>query len=72
MTRQEHLDWAKKRAIEYVDEGDLSEALASMVSDLGKHSELYDHPARSMMVGMYSGGLLNSQAAMRDFIEGFN
>jgi hypothetical protein len=36
MTRSEHIGWAKKRALEYLDAGDLQQACASMVSDLGK------------------------------------
>lgn len=40
MTREEHLEWAKNRALEYVDLYDLPNALASMLSDLSKHPEL--------------------------------
>ena len=40
MTRDEHLAWAKARALEYWAEGDLANAVASMASDLSKHSEL--------------------------------
>ena len=36
MNRQEHLDWCKKRALEYVDAGDLSGGMASMMSDYGE------------------------------------
>ena len=35
-TRAEHLAWCKKRALEYVDAGDLLQAYTSMASDLGK------------------------------------
>lgn len=38
-TREEHLAWAKARALEYVDRGELDQALASMGSDLNKHDE---------------------------------
>jgi len=37
VTRQEHLDWCKQRALEYVNAGDLVNAVASMGSDLSKH-----------------------------------
>ena len=40
MTRAEHLRWAKDRALEYVEAGDLDQAFASLASDLGKHREL--------------------------------
>jgi hypothetical protein len=39
MDRDEHLAWCKKRALEYWRAGDLSNAVASMGSDLGKHDE---------------------------------
>jgi hypothetical protein len=39
MTRAEHLVWAKKRALEDVDDGHVGLAIASMLSDLGKHEE---------------------------------
>ncbi len=36
--RDEHLAWAKSRALEFIDLGDASSAAASIISDLGKHS----------------------------------
>jgi hypothetical protein len=39
MTRAEHLQWAKNRALEYVKTGDFAGAVTSMLSDLGKHPE---------------------------------
>lgn len=39
MNRAEHLALAKARALEYLASGDLTGALASMISDLGKHEE---------------------------------
>lgn len=47
MTRAEHMAWAKQRALEYVERGELSSAIASMISDLGKHPET----ARSVAIG---------------------
>lgn len=43
MTRDELLAWAKQRALEYCDEGEINSALASMLSDLHKHPELENH-----------------------------
>jgi hypothetical protein len=34
LTRDEHLAWCKRRALGYVDAGDLTHAVASMASDL--------------------------------------
>jgi hypothetical protein len=38
-SREEHLQWAKERAYAYLDVGDWRQALASFMSDLGKHPE---------------------------------
>lgn len=45
MTRAEHIAWCKQRALEYVDNGDLQNAYASMHSDLQKHPETKGHSA---------------------------
>jgi hypothetical protein len=42
MTREEHLQWAKDRAIEYVDRGDIVGAFASFTSNCKKHDETRD------------------------------
>lgn len=70
MTRSEHMEWCKSRALEYVDAGDLPNALASMSSDLGKHPETQGHAALGMMLMM--SGHLSTAAEMRKFILGFN
>jgi hypothetical protein len=72
MTREEHLDWCKQRAREYVDRGDLSNAYASMASDLGKHPETEGHQAIQLGMMLMMGGHLSSAAEMRKFIDGFN
>lgn len=71
MTRDEHLAWAKKRALEYVDRDPVS-ATASMVSDLRKHPELKDHAGIDLGGMLMLGGHLSSPAEARRFIEGFN
>jgi hypothetical protein len=38
-TREEHLRECKRCALEYLDVGDVQNAIASMMSDLGKHDE---------------------------------
>jgi hypothetical protein len=38
-TREEHLEWCKERAREYLAAGDLSNAVASMASDMRGHPE---------------------------------
>lgn len=72
MTRNEHLEWCKKRALEYVDMGDVTNAYASMVSDLRKHPETENHAALEMGAEMMFAGHLSTPEKMRRFIEGFN
>ena len=42
ISREEHLAWAKERAIGYVKAGDISQAIESFFSDVGKHPETID------------------------------
>jgi hypothetical protein len=72
MTRTEHLEWAKKRAIEYVEQNDLMQAFDSIVSDLRKHPELQEHVGIELGIADRTCGFLNTPRAMRDFIKGFN
>jgi hypothetical protein len=74
MTRTEHLQWCKDRAMALVERGELVDAVASMMSDIGKHDETAKAiPATAVL------GLLAAQQAQhgdRDgvvrFIKGFN
>ena len=71
-TRAEHLAWCKKRALEYVDRGDVMNGLTSMFSDLDKHPETKSHKSSEIgMMLMMTGGLSTPEEARR-FIEGFN
>ncbi len=72
MTRAEHLQWAKGRALEYVDAGDLSQAYTSMASDLGKHEETQNHSGIQLGMLEMMGGGLNTPEKMRHHIEGYN
>ena len=71
-TREEHLTWCKERALEYVDNGELPNAYASMVSDLKKHEETSGHVAIDLGIQLMMAGHLSSPDKMRHFIEGFN
>lgn len=71
-TREEHLKWCKKRALEYVDAGDLNQAFASMGGDLNKHPETEGHPAMVLGLLLMMGGHLTTPDEMRKFILGFN
>lgn len=71
MTRQEHLDWCKKRAREYLNNGDVTSAVTSMLSDMNKHPDTkLTSPILTMlgMMAIQSGNELE----VRRFIDGFN
>lgn len=68
MTRAEHMAWCKQRALEYVDRGELRDAIASMLSDLGKHEETQ----RSVSIGMMLATFLETPVEVRKWIDGFN
>lgn len=72
MTRAEHLQWCKDRALEYVDRGDTRNALASMFSDLGKHPETRGHAGIELGMRLLIAQLLNEPAKVREFINGIN
>ena len=72
MTRSEHLQWCKDRALEYVDNNDMQQAFASMGSDLNKHPETTGHAGIQLGMGMLMAERLDSAEEMRKFINGFN
>ncbi len=72
ISRADHLVWCKERALEYVDAGDQQQALASMSSDLGKHSETAGHISIGLGIMLLLGGSLETPEQMRKFINGFN
>jgi hypothetical protein len=72
-TREEHLEWCKQRAREYVDRGELADAVASMGSDMDKHPE-------TRMAGEKMGMLIyvamlriteGDVQGVREWVEGF-
>lgn len=71
-TRAEHLQWCKDRALMYADQGDVSQAMASMGSDLNKHPETKNHEGMKLMMMLAMNGHLSTPAEIRKFIEGFN
>lgn len=69
-SRDEHLAWCKERALKYVDAADLLNAVASMGSDLMKHSETREQEPLMMMAGMMRAAE-GDIAGVRRWIEGF-
>lgn len=72
MTREEHIVWCKKRALEYCDSGNPQEAFTSMMSDIKKHPETEHHVGIQLGMMLLMGGKLSTDSEMRKFIEGFN
>jgi hypothetical protein len=71
MTRDEHLAWCKKRALEYLDEGDLVNAVASMGSDLSKHPESRTFANEYLLMLAMTYVAEGDTAGVRRWIEGF-
>lgn len=75
MERDEHLQWCKDRAMEYVTQGDLVNAIASMLSDLEKHdgTSIKGKPALQMLQGLaLQQAAQGDRAGVERFIQGFN
>lgn len=71
MTREEHLDWCKRRARQYLDNGDVPNAITSMLSDITKHPET-EAVAKAMSgLGMLYA-MNRDEVGARRFIDGFN
>lgn len=71
-SRAEHLEWCKKRALEYLDQNDVTQAWASMASDLRKNPDTDGHIGIQLGMAQILMGHLKSVESMRHFIEGFN
>jgi hypothetical protein len=75
VTRNEHLAWAKQRALEYVDRRELANAIASMISDLGKHPETANSVTIGAAIAPFdctNPGDSRHVYRVRNWIEGFN
>lgn len=68
MNRDEHLEWCKVRAREYLERGDPENAVASMLSDLSKHKETRGIGKKLGMLGLFAA---TSAREAEHFIEGF-
>lgn len=71
MTRAEHLAWAKERALAYLP-ADPGNAIASFVSDMGKHEDLRAHVGLTILGMLMMNGHLRTAEEIRRNIEGFN
>jgi hypothetical protein len=70
-TREEHLEWCKQRAREYLARNELTNAVTSMLSDLQKHPGMAFKPGALDLLGMHA--IMSGDAhEVSRFIEGFN
>lgn len=72
-TREQRLQWAKQRALAYLDAGEsVIKSYTSIASDLKSHPETAKHPGIELGHKLLLMGDLNTPEEMRKFIEGFN
>jgi hypothetical protein len=64
--------FCKKRALEYLNEGDLANAMTSMLSDLEKHPETQNHAGKHLFMLAVLYVQNKDREGMRRWIEGFN
>lgn len=70
MTRKEHVEWSKKRALELCDKNQPLIALSSVFSDLTKHEETKKHACIELGSMLMIAGHLSTLDDVRNFIEG--
>lgn len=68
-SKEAHLEWAKTRAMKYVEIKDYAGAINSLSSDLVKHPETAAHPAIVSAFLLRSGGKLNDAWSVTQFIN---
>ena len=73
MNRAEHLAWCKRRALDYVELGELPNAVASMGSDMGKRPDTKLGPSGALlhMIGLQAA-MRGNAPEVRRWIEGFD
>lgn len=67
--RAVHLAFCKRRALEFIKNGDISNAFTSFQNDMRKNQKTAAHPALEIMTRQYFSGFLASAEKMRAFIE---
>ena len=70
MTRDEHIEWCKRRAREYLSVGDHEQAITSFLSDMTNHDETKDHGVRELIAGYLFSNMRQSLEEARSLIEG--
>jgi hypothetical protein len=72
MNRAEHLQWCKDHALEYVEWGEYSKAMSSMLSDLTKHPETHNPIGAEETIRLLLARPPITEQKIREWIEGFN
>ncbi len=68
-SREDHIAWCKQQALEYLDAGDITNAIASMIADLGKHPDIRYAPVLAAIGLVFA--IQQDEAEARRWIEGF-
>lgn len=69
VSREWYVDWCKQRALEFVSQGNLSEAITSIFSDLQKHPATANREFVESGMRMLMDGQLSTPEKMREFIN---
>lgn len=67
--REEHLAWCKQRALQYLDQHDIQNAICSMMSDMKEHPETPVNQGIAMLGIMIAAQ--QDEIEARRWIEGF-
>ena len=72
-TADEHLEWCKQRAREYLDRGELADAVASMALDIMTHPETKMSEAKIGVLIMVATIRIaeGDERGVREWVEGF-
>ena len=71
MTAKEHLEWATERALEYFDADEHAGAIASFISDVGKHDGTAHIQRHEFTLMLLEDGYSRGRQAFRDSMLGF-
>ena len=73
-TRTMHLSWCKDKAIAEIDDGhpeQITQALQTLIADLGNHPETKHHPLIAIATLEAFGGHINSKEELERLLSGF-
>lgn len=71
-TRDEHLAWCKRRALDELKHGGVANGVTSMLSDLNKHPETALRAGSPLAALGMMAVMSGNEGEARRFIEGFN